>query len=201
MRSGWSSGSIYSVLLVSGWFSVSKTIIPDAQEHFLTPSARRDIYLFGGFGLRETSKRSCTNLRTTFQFQLAKSRPTFAGNSCTTAFSSVCCTPSITGGNHPTARSPSPPDRPRRRRQPTGQWYGHPVPAPRPPPPQSSLGPKAIGHATVPAPGVSAPSTFAAADHQHPVAIVPETPAYLSYPTPTPLCFPSRLSHLLPSFT
>ena len=105
------------------------------------------------------------------------------------------------GGNHPTARRPSPPDRPRRRRQPTGQWYGHPVPAPRPPPPQSSLGPKAIGHAIVPAPGVSAPSTFAAADHQHPFATVPETPASLSYPTPTPLCFPSRLSHLLPSFT
>ena len=109
--------------------------------------------------------------------------------------------PTPVRGNPPTARRPSPPDRPHRRRQPTGQWYGHPVPAPRPPPPQSSLGPKAIGHAIVPAPGVSAPSTFAAADHRHPVAIVPETPASLSYPTPTPLCFPSRLSHLLPSFT
>ena len=40
------------MLLVSGWFSVSKTIIPDAQEHFLTPSARRDIYLFGGSGFK-----------------------------------------------------------------------------------------------------------------------------------------------------
>ena len=51
MRSGWSSGSIYSVLLVSGWFSVSKTIILEAQEHFLTPSTRRHTHLFGGLGL------------------------------------------------------------------------------------------------------------------------------------------------------
>ena len=35
----------------SGWFSISKTIIPDAQEHFLTHSTRRDTHLFGGFGL------------------------------------------------------------------------------------------------------------------------------------------------------
>ena len=39
------------VLLVSGWFSVSKTIIPEAQEHFLNSSARRDTHLFGGLGL------------------------------------------------------------------------------------------------------------------------------------------------------
>ena len=52
MRSGWSSGSIFWVLLVSGWFCLSKTIIPDTQEHFLTPSARRNTHLFGGLGLR-----------------------------------------------------------------------------------------------------------------------------------------------------
>ena len=37
--------------LVSGRFCLSKTIIPEAQEHFLTPSARRDTHLFGGLGL------------------------------------------------------------------------------------------------------------------------------------------------------
>ena len=52
MRPGWSSGSIFWVLLVSGWISLSKTIIPDAQEHFLTPSARRHTHLFGGLGIR-----------------------------------------------------------------------------------------------------------------------------------------------------
>ena len=40
------------MLLVSGWFCVFKTIIPDAQEHFLTPSARRNTHLFGGLGLK-----------------------------------------------------------------------------------------------------------------------------------------------------
>ena len=40
------------MLLVSGRFCLSKTIIPDAQEHFLTPSARRDTHLFGGLGLK-----------------------------------------------------------------------------------------------------------------------------------------------------
>ena len=44
-------GSICWVLLVSGWFCVCKTIIPEAQEHFLTPSARRHTHLFGGLGL------------------------------------------------------------------------------------------------------------------------------------------------------
>ena len=39
--------------LFSGWFSVSKTIIPEAQEHFLTPSTRRDTYLVGGLGLSD----------------------------------------------------------------------------------------------------------------------------------------------------
>ena len=52
MRSGWSSGSICWVLLASGRFAVSQTIIPEAQEHFLTPSAHRDTHIFGGLGLR-----------------------------------------------------------------------------------------------------------------------------------------------------
>ena len=43
------------MLLVWGCFCVSKTIIPEAQEHFLTPSARRDTHLVGGFGLIELS--------------------------------------------------------------------------------------------------------------------------------------------------
>ena len=46
MRSGWSSGSICWVLLVSGRFAVSQTIIPEAQEHFLTPSAHRHTHIF-----------------------------------------------------------------------------------------------------------------------------------------------------------
>ena len=52
MRSGWSSGSICWVLLLWGRFAVSQTIIPEAQEHFLTPSAHRDTHIFGGLGLR-----------------------------------------------------------------------------------------------------------------------------------------------------
>ena len=42
------------MLLAWGRFPVSKAIIPDAQEHFLTPSAHRDTHLFGGLGLRPT---------------------------------------------------------------------------------------------------------------------------------------------------
>ena len=38
------------MLLVSGRFTVSQTIIPEAQEHFLTPSAHRDTHIFGGLG-------------------------------------------------------------------------------------------------------------------------------------------------------
>ena len=53
MRSGWSSASIFWVLLAWGRFPVSKAIIPDGQEHFLTPSAHRDTHLFGGLGLRK----------------------------------------------------------------------------------------------------------------------------------------------------
>ena len=52
MRSGWSSASIFWVLLAWGRFPVSKAIIPDAQEHFLTPSAHRDTHLFGGLGAK-----------------------------------------------------------------------------------------------------------------------------------------------------
>ena len=42
------------MLLVSGRFPLSKTIIPEAeaQEHFLTPSPRRDDHPIGGLGLR-----------------------------------------------------------------------------------------------------------------------------------------------------
>ena len=54
MRSGCSSGSICWVLLVSGRFAVSKTIIPEAKEHFLTPSSPRDNHLFGGLGLNRS---------------------------------------------------------------------------------------------------------------------------------------------------
>ena len=39
------------VPLVSGWFAVSQTIIPEAQEHLLTPSTRRHTHLFGGLEL------------------------------------------------------------------------------------------------------------------------------------------------------
>ena len=52
MRSGWSSGSICWVFLFWGRFAVSQTIIPEAQEHFLTPSAHRDTHPFGGSGVR-----------------------------------------------------------------------------------------------------------------------------------------------------
>ena len=41
------------MLLVWGRFSVSKTIIPDAQEHFLIHSTRRDTYLVGGLGFSD----------------------------------------------------------------------------------------------------------------------------------------------------
>ena len=53
MRSGWSSASIFWVLLAWGRFGVTKAIIPDGQEHFLTPSAHRDTHLFGGLGLNQ----------------------------------------------------------------------------------------------------------------------------------------------------
>ena len=59
MRSGWSSASIFWVLLAWGRFPVSKAIIPDAQEHFLTPSAHRDTHLFGGLGVTRLCEPKC----------------------------------------------------------------------------------------------------------------------------------------------
>ena len=53
MRSRWLRGSIYWVLLVSGRFSVSKTIIPDSEEHFLPYPPCRDTPSIGGFGLKD----------------------------------------------------------------------------------------------------------------------------------------------------
>ena len=49
MRSGLLRGSIYWLLIISGRFRVSKTTIPDSEEHFLTP---RNTNLFGGLGLK-----------------------------------------------------------------------------------------------------------------------------------------------------
>ena len=60
VSSGWSSGSIcFGVSSLWGRFAVSQTIIPEAQEHFLTPLARRDTHPFGGLGIRENSR--CVN--------------------------------------------------------------------------------------------------------------------------------------------
>ena len=52
VRSGSLRDSIRWVLLVSGWFRVSETIIPEAREHFFIPSPRRCTQPFGGLGLR-----------------------------------------------------------------------------------------------------------------------------------------------------
>ena len=52
IRSGWFCGSIYWVILVLGSVFCSKTIIPGAQEHFLTPSARRDTHPFRWIGAK-----------------------------------------------------------------------------------------------------------------------------------------------------
>ena len=52
MRSESLRGSIYWVLLVWGRFGVSKAIIPEAREHFLTPSTRPSTHLFGGLRLK-----------------------------------------------------------------------------------------------------------------------------------------------------
>ena len=51
MRSGWLRDSIVWVLLFWDRFSVSKTIIPEAQEHFLVSSGPRYTPSFGGLGL------------------------------------------------------------------------------------------------------------------------------------------------------
>ena len=52
MRSGWLRDSICWVLLLWDRFSVSKTIIPEAQEHFLVSSGPRYTPSFGGSGVR-----------------------------------------------------------------------------------------------------------------------------------------------------
>ena len=57
------------MLLVSGRFAVSQTIIPEAQEHFLTPSAHRDTHIFGGLGLTQMADSVHTN-RSRFLEQL-----------------------------------------------------------------------------------------------------------------------------------
>ena len=56
IRSGSVRGSIYLVLLVSGRFCVSKTIITEAQEHFLTPSNAPRYSFFAGLGLRNMNR-------------------------------------------------------------------------------------------------------------------------------------------------
>ena len=40
------------MLLLWGRFALSQTIIPEAKEHFPTPSASPDTHPFGGLGLR-----------------------------------------------------------------------------------------------------------------------------------------------------
>ena len=62
MRSGWSSDSIFWVLLAWGRFGVTKAIIPDGQEHFLTPSARPYTRLFGGLGVRDTDREASVTI-------------------------------------------------------------------------------------------------------------------------------------------
>ena len=56
IRSGLFCGSIYWEILVSGWFSVSKTIIPDAQEHFLVSSGPCYTPSLGGLGLKNKTR-------------------------------------------------------------------------------------------------------------------------------------------------
>ena len=51
MGSGWLRSKIFWVILVWGRLCVSKTIIPEAEEHFLTPSGSRDTHIIGGLGL------------------------------------------------------------------------------------------------------------------------------------------------------
>ena len=54
MPSGWLRGSIYWVLLFWDRFSVSKTIISEAQEHFLVSAGPRHTPSFGGLGLNRS---------------------------------------------------------------------------------------------------------------------------------------------------
>ena len=101
--------------------------------------------------------RSHTYWRTTFQFQLARSIPAWAGASCTTAFKSNCCSP-LSAGEPPDCSKDNAGDRPLQRRRPNYQWYGNPAPVPQPLPMPSNPGAAAIGRAISPAPEVSAPS-------------------------------------------
>ena len=73
MRSGCSSGSICWVLLVSGRFPLSKTIIPDAKEHFPTHSPRRDAHPFGGLGVRESDYSRSQDQQEWWQWRDGKS--------------------------------------------------------------------------------------------------------------------------------
>ena len=61
-RSGFSSGSICWVLLVSGRFPLSKTIIPDAKEEFVTSSPRRDAHPSGRLGLNQSQGEMRRNM-------------------------------------------------------------------------------------------------------------------------------------------
>ena len=71
MRSGWMRGSIFGVLLVWGRFYVAETIIPEAQEDFLTPSAPRHTHLFGGLGVNNKGKNIVTQLPSWFDKALS----------------------------------------------------------------------------------------------------------------------------------
>ena len=52
------------MLLLWGRFAVSPTIIPEAKEHFLTPSAPRDTHLFGGLGVRYPHRKRTKQVMT-----------------------------------------------------------------------------------------------------------------------------------------
>ena len=55
IRSGWLRGNIYWVLLVLGSVCCYKTIIPEAQEHFLVSSGPRYTPSSGGLGFIQAS--------------------------------------------------------------------------------------------------------------------------------------------------
>ena len=60
---GWLRGSIYWVLLFLRSLCCYKTIIPEAQKHFLVSSGPRYTPSFGGLGLSPTPRRSRTCCR------------------------------------------------------------------------------------------------------------------------------------------